>query len=225
MPSSFATTRWSQVSAIGGDEAAARSALAWLCERYWQPLLTHARRRGCDEHEAEDAVQGFFTRLLEKRDLSPDPARGRFRAYLLGALDHYLANARAHERALKRGGGRAHADLAASEPAHSDSPERAFARAWAQALLARVLARLEQEQRPPERFAVLRDFIGGNASAETYAQAGARIAMSEGAVKVAVYRLRQRYREILHEEVAETVASRDHVAIEAELRELLDALR
>lgn len=227
MTTAFATTRWSQVAAIRGDASAARSALAWLCERYWLPLLAHAQRRGVSALEAEEVVQGFFARLVEKRDLAPDPTRGRFRVYLLGALEHYLSHVRDRARTLKRGGGIHHAPLPAAEPVHDESPERAFSRTWARALLARVLARLERErleERSPGRFLALVGFLTGTAPAETYAQVGARVGLSEGAVKVAVHRLRRRYRELLYEEVAETLAHPEPSAVEAELRDLLDAL-
>jgi RNA polymerase sigma-70 factor (ECF subfamily) len=225
----FASTRWSAVLAAGSsrDDSVSRKALSWLCERYWEPLRRHVRSRGYAADEAEDLVQGFFARLLEKRDLSADPARGRFRAYLLGSLNHYLSNQRDRERALKRGGGRAHVPLErTTEPAYEAEPEREFARAWATALLERVMDRLAREhddERGRKRFAALRVFLAGNADAGTYAVAGAEVGMSEGAVKVAVHRLRRRYRELLREEVAETVA--DPAAVDDELRELLAALR
>ncbi len=228
----FATTRWSAVLAAGGDDAAARKALAWLCEAYWQPLHDHVRRRGHDRDAAQDLVQGFFARLLERRDLAADPERGRFRSYLLGALDHFLANHHDAERALKRGGGRAIARLdAVDEQSQTDqrSPERAFARAWARSLLDQALARLAEDHCDPRRrelFAAIAPFLSGNAPADAYAAIGARLGMSEGAVKVAVHRLRRRYRDVLRETVAETLEDPGaEGAIEAELRDLLEALR
>jgi DNA-directed RNA polymerase specialized sigma24 family protein len=227
----FATTRWSAVVAAGGgDEAAAARALAWLCEAYWQPLHDHARRRGHDAHAAQDLVQGFFARLCEKRDLAADPSRGRFRSYLLGALDHFLSNERDREQALKRGGGQRPARLGRDsgvEPRDERTPERAFARAWALTVLERALARVAQEYADDSRgqFAALEPFITDNATGETYAATGARIGMSEGAVKVAVHRLRRRYAELLREEVADTIADPVPRTIEEELRELLEALR
>lgn len=227
--SSFPVTRWSAVLAVGPDDARGRAALTWLCERYWEPLRRHARRRGCGEDEAQDLVQGFFARLLERRDLAADPARGRFRAYLLGALNHHLAHERERARTLKRGGDRHQVALdAATEPAAAAPPDHDFDREWASALLARVLDRLEREHDGPlaARFAALRPFLVANGDAGAYAATGARLGLGEGAVKVAVHRLRARYRDLLRAEVAETLADPGDVrAVDAEIADLLAALR
>jgi DNA-directed RNA polymerase specialized sigma24 family protein len=226
----FATTRWSAVLSAGAGSRVGRRALTWLCEAYWQPLHDHVRRRGYDQHEAQDLVQGFFARLLEKGDLSADPRRGRFRSYLLGALEHYIANHSDREQAQKRGGGRTHVrlgDPGGIEPVDSRTPEQHFARAWAVAVLERVLARLasEYEGKRQAQFAACKPFLERDVDAGTYASVGTGLGMSEGAVKVAVHRLRSRYRELLRLEVAETI---DHAVpglIEDELRDLLSALR
>ncbi len=223
----FAITRWSAVVSLqGSDPLAARGALNWLCEAYWQPLVEHARRRGHQQHEAQDLVQDFFMRLLEKRDLQADPARGRFRSYLLGALEHFMANQRERMRAAKRGGGQVPAALDERLVATDSSPERAFTRDWATTLLARTLEQLEGEFQAPrraEQFAACKPFLTGDGKADSYAAIGIQLGMSEGAVKVAVHRLRSRYRELLRLEVAQTVE--DPAAIDDELADLLGALR
>jgi len=222
-------TRWSMVQATAdSDQQQANRALTWLCEAYWQPLVDHAKRRGLGPHEAQDVVQDFFARLLEKRDLAPDPQRGRFRSYLIGALNHFLANHWDRQRALKRGGGVDTVPLGdpALEPADRRSPERLFARSWAMTVLERVLAQLETDYRTPQRaalFSTLKAALTGDGAAQSQAALGERLGMSEGAIKVAIHRLRSRYRTLLRQEIAETVS--DPADIEAELRDLMDALR
>lgn len=210
------------------DEPTAHKALAWLCEAYWQPLVNHARARGMNAHDAQDVVQDFFARLLEKRDLAADAQRGRFRSYLIGALNHFLANHWDKEHAIKRGGGRERVPLSEAEHAAvgSTDTERAFARAWAVTVLERVLQQLEREYHEPKRalvFATLKSALTATGSAVSHAEAGARLGMSEGAVKVAIHRLRSRYRDLLYQEIAETVA--DPADIQAELQDLMEALR
>ena len=225
----FVLTRWSMVLATAdSDQQQARRALTWLCEAYWQPLVDHARYRGMGAHEAQDVVQDFFARLLEKRDLAADPLRGRFRSYLIGALNHFLANHWDRQRALKRGGGIDTVPLGgpSQELADRRTPEQVFARAWAVTVLERVLAELEREYQAPKRallFAALKAALTADGTTQSHATVGERLGMSEGAIKVAVHRLRSRYRELLRQEIAQTVS--DPADVQAELRELMEALR
>ena len=216
-----APTRWSRVVAAGGaDDAAARAALGWLCEAYWQPLVAQARRRGSAQ-AAEDRVQSFFLRLLERRDLAPDRARGRFRNYLFGAFAHFLANAHDREQAAKRGGGAATEAL--PEIAVEAPPDRAFLHDWARAVTSRAFAALRHAHEPA-RFAALAPCLTGE-HADGYAAIGARLGLGEVAVKVAVHRLRAQYRALLEAEIAETLEDPSPAAIAAEIADLLAALR
>jgi RNA polymerase sigma-70 factor (ECF subfamily) len=227
------TTRWSVVlGAADENEPRAREALAVLCHTYWYPLYTFVRRSGVAAVDAEDVVQGFFARLLESRDLARiAPERGRFRAFLLAAVKHHLANLRDRERALKRGAGRVHLwiDFAAAherfagEEARELAPERAFERAWALELVARAVAELERQYRASNRselFDALKGELDG--SGGSHAEIGVRLGLSAGAVKVAAHRLRARFRGTLRALVAETVEG--EAEIEAELADLLAAL-
>ncbi len=230
----FASTRWSVVRAaqVNGDEGGAR-ALAELCETYWYPLYAFLRRQGRTAEDASDLVQAFFAALLEQSTLeAADPARGRFRSFLLASLKHFAANEHRRAAALRRGGGASiiSLDLATAEsryqlePTHNLTAERVFERRWALLLLEQTLARLRQEhvEAGKERqYAVLKDCLeGGNAA--SYRELGEQLEMSEGAVKAAVYRLRRRYRELLLDEVAQTVDSEEEIA--DELRRLFAAL-
>ena len=202
-----------------------------LCAIYWYPLYAFVRRRGHSAHDAQDLTQGFFARLLEKKDLaSVDRARGRFRSFLLAALDHFLINEWHRARTQKRGGATVLFSFDAldaesrlrHEPA-TDSPEQIYDRRWAMTLLDQVMARLRTEMAGAGKlahFEALKFCLTGERTA--YAEVGARLAMSEGAVKVAVHRLRERYRALLRAEIAETVATPEE--IEDELRALLAAL-
>ena len=231
----FLTTRWSVVARAGSGSLEARAALESLCGSYWYPLYAYARRRGLDHHGAQDAVQGFFARLLEKRDLaSADPTRGRFRSFLLAALSNFLANARDREAAEKRGGhvARISIDEAAAERrfagelSAADAPEKAFDRQWAREVLARALLALESEWTRAgkgELLDRLRPFLVDEASGEVQARISAELGKSENAVRIALHRLRKRFGELLRLEVAETVA--DPKDVESELGLLLEALR
>jgi RNA polymerase sigma-70 factor (ECF subfamily) len=230
----FATTRWSLVAAAQDASApAAREALAELCAAYWFPVYAYVRRRGHDHHAAQDLTQGFFARLLEKNDLAAaDRTRGRFRSFLLAACQHFLANQHDHAAAKKRGGGRVHVPLDfadadgrySREPADATTPERVFDRQWALGVLERVLAGLRDEYAESGR-AKLFDAIKGCLTGATeagYAELADRLRMTEGAVKVAVHRLRQRYKDRLRAAIAETVAAPEEV--EEEIRDLFAAL-
>ena len=230
----FATTRWSLVAAARDPAApAARQALADLCGLYWYTVYAYVRRRGYDHHPAQDLTQGFFTRLLEKHDLAAaDRSRGRFRSFLLAACQHYLANQHDHEIAQKRGGGQSHVPLDfanaagryAREPAHADTPEREFDRRWALELLARAVDGLRAEYAESGRaklFHALKGCLTGGREVG-HAELADELGMTVGAVKVAVHRLRQRYRDRLRTLIAETVAAPE--GVDEEIRELFAAL-
>jgi RNA polymerase sigma-70 factor (ECF subfamily) len=230
----FATTRWSLVAAAKDPAAPqAREALADLCRLYWYPVYAYVRRRGHNHHTAQDLTQAFFARLLEKNDLAAaDRTRGRFRSYLLTACQHFLDNEHDRETAKKRGGGRTRVPLDfadadgrySREPADADTPERLFDRQWALGLLDRALAELRGEYAESGRgklFDALKDCLTGGADV-AYAELATRLGMTEGAVKVAVHRLRQRYRDRLRGLIADTVATDDEV--DAEIRDLFAAL-
>jgi DNA-directed RNA polymerase specialized sigma24 family protein len=232
-PAGFATTRWTLIRAARDHSAPeTRAALAALCAAYWYPLYAFVRRQGYDPDQAQDLTQGFFARLLEKDGLAlADQARGRFRSFLLAACKHFLSNERDRERALKRGGGRppVSIDVAVAEgcygrePSHTETPERLFQRRWALSLLEHVLQRLRGEYETAGKgglFGRLKGHLAGGG--EAHAQAAADLGMSEGAIKVAVHRLRHRYRDLLREEIAGTLD--DPAAIDDEIRELFAAL-
>jgi RNA polymerase sigma-70 factor (ECF subfamily) len=224
----FATTRWSVVvAAAGSDPAKARAALSDLAAVYWYPLYADARRRGAASADAADLVQGFFAALLEKDWVAAaDPGRGRFRAFLLTAFRRFAGHERERERAQKRGGGAVLSlDVAAAEsrlsiePADTRTPEREFERRFAFALLARVLERVRAE-RPGD--VDLLPFVGGPGEAKPYAEIAAARGTTEGAVKVAVHRLRERWRSAVRAEVRETVA--DEADVDDEIRCLMDVV-
>ena len=234
--SRFPSTQWSIVLAARRRDATepARAALAALCEAYWYPLYAYVRRRGCDADAARDLTQGFFARLLEKEGpLDVRPELGRFRSYLLGALKHYLVNEWDRARAAKRGGGLTVASLDFEagesryrlEPTHDLTPERVYERRWALTLLEGVLCRLEAESGAAGKrkvFLRLRPFLTGDGERGSYRRLARELSMSEAALKVAVHRLRRRYRELLRAEIAETVARPEDV--DDELRHLLAAV-
>jgi RNA polymerase sigma factor (sigma-70 family) len=241
---SFATTRWTLVLAAAGADSSNRSsdsdssndrsgALEELCRKYWPPLYAHARRRRLSPADAEDAVQGFFARLLRLESLAGvDRERGRFRAFLLGSFNHYLADLRDGAQAEKRG---AHLlpplsakamEIAFARTADSElPPDRAFDRAWALVLLEQVAARLRAEHLAGDRLALfekLSPCLAGRRTDAPHAVLAVELGMSEPAVRVALHRLRQRYRQILREEIASTLAADEDV--DDELRLLLRAL-
>lgn len=231
----FGTTEWSLVLAAGEPgSAAGAAALARLCALYWYPIFAFVRRQGHSAEEAEDLTQGFFARLIEKGDLAgADRSRGRFRSFLLSACQHFLANEWDKSRAQKRGGGRfsLSIDAAAAEGrtlralAHGETPELLYERQWCLTLLAGVLEDLRDEYVATGRarmFERLKRFLTGDEDPGTYAEAARDLGVTEGAVKVAVHRLRNRYRDALRARVAATVASDDEVA--DEIQHLLQTL-
>ncbi|MBV9124434.1 MAG: sigma-70 family RNA polymerase sigma factor [Planctomycetes bacterium] len=231
----FATTQWSLVLRAGqrgGQEA--DEALAALCQRYWFPLYAYVRRRVLDVNEAEDLTQEFFTHLLEKQVLGrASPQRGRFRSFLLTALKNFLANERDRAGAHKRGGGRRRLtfDLDAGEsrlglePAHDLTPERVFEKQWALTLLEVVMERFQQEiaaAGKTRQFALLKGALTGDRHGLPYTAIAAELGMSEEAARQAAHRLRKRYRELLREEVAHTLAEPGEV--DEEIRCLFEIL-
>ena len=234
-PGRFVTTRWTLVrAAAGADPVLAADALARLCSLYWYPVFAFVRRRGHSVEDAQDLTQAFFTRLIEKEELgAADRDRGRFRTFLLAACQHFLLNERDRRLAIKRGGGQAHLsiDFAVAEEryqrslSHHETPEHLFHRQWCLALLDAVLESMREDYvraGNEELFDRLRGFVTMDDAAGTHADAAADLEMTAGAVKVAVHRLRRRYREALRARVADTVDSEEQV--EEELRELLSTL-
>ena len=232
----FAATRWSIVLAAGGehDATATRRALEELIQAYWFPLYAFVRRQGCQAAAAEDLVQGFLARLLEKDDLAQvDRSKGRFRSFLLAAMKNFMANERARDRALKRGGGvrvlaldslDAEARYAV-EPAEDMTPERLFDRRWALAVLDQVLARLRREFLDAGNgalFEAIKDCLTPDRGKLPYAQLARRLGMTEGALKVAVHRMRRRYRDLLRHEIAQTVET--PAQVDEEIAYLLNCL-
>jgi RNA polymerase sigma-70 factor (ECF subfamily) len=231
----FATTRWSVVVAAGNEESpAARAALSTLCETYWPPLYAFLRRQGHPAAEAQDLTQEFFATLLEKNFVeAADQDRGRFRTFLLVVLKRFLSKERDREQALKRGGGvvtlslefAAAEEQVRFEPSDDWTPEKEYERRWALTLLERVLKRLEAEyaaRGKAELFARCRGWLTADA-ALSHEDVAAALGMTAGAIKVTVHRMRERYRELLREEIAQTVAAPEDV--EEELKHLLAALR
>src|SRR3954471_7830626 len=227
----FATTRWTMVLSAGRQSAAGSDrALAELCQIYWCALYSYVRHRGDGKEDAEDLVQAFFARFLEKNYLGGLTAeRGRFRAFLLAALKHFLANEWDKTQRLKRGGGVEHLSLDWAtaeeryhfEPEDAASPDKLFDRNWALAALDHVIARLKSEcaaEGNRELFEAAKGYLTATEAAIPYSAAAEQLKIDEGAVRVAVHRLRQRYRELLREEIAGTLS--DPSQVQEELRAL-----
>ncbi len=230
----FATTHWTVVLAAGKRHTPQSDhALEELCRTYWFPLYAYVRRRGHNKQDAEDLVQEFFARFLGKNYLAGLSAeRGRFRAFLLASLKHFLANEWDRLRAQKRGGGAAHLSLdwqtadtkfqvaATNEP----SPDKAFDREWALALLAKVIERLQQEcaaDGKAKLFEQLKIFLMAGKGEAAHGEVAQTLGMEEGAVRVAVHRLRKRYRVLLRDEIAQTLT--DESQVDEEMRALFGA--
>lgn len=230
--SDFPTTHWSVVlSAGGGSLPNAQAALERLCCAYWYPLYAYVRRQGRSVEEAQDLTQEFFARLLQKEYLRhPDPARGRFRSFLLTALKRFLVNDWEKGRAVRRGEGqpviswdqRETETRFLAEPADQSTPEMAFEKRWAATVLEHVLEQLREEftaSGKAERFERLKILMWGEKGSPPYAGVAAELGLTEAALKVAVHRLRERYRELLRAQVAHTVARPEEV--DDELRHLI----
>jgi RNA polymerase sigma-70 factor (ECF subfamily) len=233
--SAFVTTQWTQVLNAKGGSAEARMALSDLCAAYYAPVFAFIRRRTRDEDAARDLSQEFFARLLAREGIgSVDPERGRFRSFLLGAVKHFLSDNQDHAQRLKRGGG------LIMEPAHAGtdtspgfevkdpaglSPDREFDRKWALTILERALATLATEHKATgneQHFETLKPWLTGDAGETSQAEAGRQLNLNEGAVKVAVHRLRRRFRQVIKAQISHTLANPEQV--EEEMRHLIEAL-
>ena len=231
----FATTHWTVVLTAGrGSSRQADVALEELCRTYWYPLYVFVRRQTSTREDAEDLTQAFFARFLEKNYLEKlDSEKGRFRAFLLASLKHFLANEWDKANRQKRGGGQTVLSLDWQDadtryqidPADNSSPDKLYDRAWAVTLLERVIGRLRDESATEGKlrlFEELKPFLMVGKSAIPYPQAAAALDLSESAVRVAVHRLRRRYGELLREQIAHTVSQ--PAEVEDEIRHLKSVL-
>ncbi len=237
-PGRFAATRWSVVLAAadprGGAGTVSKRALADLIQAYWMPLHSFVRRQGEAAASAEDIVQDFFAALLEKQYLAQvDRSKGKFRSFLLAAMQHFLSKERDKRRAKKRGG--AHTIIAldglsaearyALEPADNVTPERLYERQWALTVLELVLARLRKEYEDSGKgklYKALEPCLTQGAKAIDYCRISKELGIAEGSARVAAHRIRRRYRDLLRREIAQTVNSPDQV--EEEIAYLLKCL-
>lgn len=234
-PEAFRTTRWTQVLRARGASPEAKAALSELCTAYYGPVSAFIHRNAPDEESAQDLTQEFFARLLARHGIDGvEPCRGRFRSFLLGAVKHFLAEMRKHDHRLKRGAGQVLEPLDSGtdtspglqlpDPA-APNPEREFDRKWALTILERALATLISEQQTAgknEQFEVLKPWLTGEMQNLSQAEAARRLGLNENAVKVAIHRLRRRFREIIKSEIGQTLA--DPAQVDEELRQLLQAL-
>ena len=229
--SAFAATRWTLIARASGEDAAAQAALSELCAAYYAPVNAFLRAEGRTEDAARELAHEFFARVLAGGALGgADAARGRFRSYLLGALKHFLADHRDRARAEKRGGGIAPEPLDTGTNAGQPLPaarddERAFDRQWALTLISRALETVGTELRDAGKaahFDALKPWLTGESAALSQAEAARQLGVSEGAVKVAIHRLRQRFREAVKAEIVQTVPS--DADVDDELRHLLAVL-
>lgn len=227
----FFTTRWTEVCvAVEGGDTKAAAALEALFESYWQPLYRYVRRLGQPTHDAEDLVQGFFAKMLEHGSLRlADRTKGRFRAFLLGSLKNYMANEWQRAHRLKRGGFATHLSInwksaetgLGIEPMDGRSPDLLYDRDWAVTLLDKVLDDLAKEEKALD-FERWKPFLSMSSGQLSYAEIATQFGMTEGAARVAVHRLRKRYRQRLRDEISRTLAGDD--LVEDEMRALFAAL-
>jgi RNA polymerase sigma-70 factor (ECF subfamily) len=234
-PAAFTTTHWSVVLEARGESPAAQEALEDLCRTYWRPIYSFVRRQGVKPEEAKDITQGFFGLILERKDFnSVRREKGRLRSFLLASLKHFMANERRDAATLKRGGGRTLIPLDGiesydvSEVSRGDmlSPDLLYDRRWAFTVLDRVFARLREESERslnPPLLQRLNTLLSDEPDRPSQAEIAREFGMTENAVKQAFHRLRNRYRQLLREEVADTVAT--PADIEDEMRHLIAALR
>jgi RNA polymerase sigma-70 factor (ECF subfamily) len=232
----FATTHWSVVHNAGGEDSSqALMAIDKLARAYWYPLYAYVRRKGHDAHAAEDLTQEFFARVISRNFFARvDRTKGRFRCWLLGAMNHFLAHEWEKARTQKRGGGAVSIPLDEAEAneryqrhlALESTPEILFDQQWALTMLERATTRLRAgfvADGQPEIYDCLKAFVSGGGAAPSYAEAAARLGLSESAVKSAIHRLRQRFHQLVREEVAQTVCT--PADLDEELRYLLTAIR
>ncbi len=236
-PAGFLPTRWTLVLRARGESPAAQAALGELCEAYYAPVLAFIRYAGGNEDAARDLTQEFFARLLAQHGLDTvEPGRGQFRSFLLGAVKHFLADQRRRARAAKRGGGQAPlsieggagtkttTELQIPDPA-GPAPDAVFDRQWALTLVERTIALLAGEFAAPgkaEQFQVLKPWLLGDVDSLSQTDAARRLGLTEGAAKVAIHRLRKRFRELVRTEIAHTVG--DPAQVQDELRYLVEVL-
>jgi RNA polymerase sigma factor (sigma-70 family) len=235
--SPFAATRWTLVLRAKGESVEAQTALSELCEVYYQPVLRFLRRDGRDEDAARELAQEFFARILSRGGFDgADPERGRFRSYVLGALKHFLSDLRDRELRQKRGSGVAPESLDSSVEHETSpglqvadvgvvAPDVNFDREWALIVMARALEELQREMKATgksDQFAVLKPWLMGDAPSMSQSDAARKLGINEGAVKVAVHRLRKRFRDAVRTEIAQTL--RDPAMVDEELQHLIAAL-
>jgi RNA polymerase sigma factor (sigma-70 family) len=234
-PAAFVTTQWTRVLEARGDSPEAKAALSDLCAAYYAPVFAFIRRNAPDEDSARDLTQEFFARLLARDGIATvDPQRGRFRSFLLGAVKHFLNDMRDHVHRLKRGAGQTiepfdpgtdtSPSLELPDP-NAPSPDREFDRKWALTLLDRALVVLAEEHKASEKsgqFEALKPWLTGDTENISQAEAARQLGLNEGAVKVAIHRLRRRFREVIKNEIGQTVG--DRAQVDEELRYLLEAL-
>ena len=234
-PAVFVTTRWTRVLEARGDSTEAKAALGDLCAAYYAPVFAFVRRNAPHEDAARDLTQEFFARLLAGGGISgADPQRGRFRSFLLGAVKHFLADMRDHDRRLKRGAGRPIESLDAqtgtspglqAPDSQAAAPDREFDHKWALTLLDLALAALAQEYKEAGKsgqYEALKPWLTGDGEDISQAEAARQLDMNEGAVKVAIHRLRRRLRDAIKNEISQTV--KDRADIDLEMHDLLEAL-
>jgi RNA polymerase sigma-70 factor (ECF subfamily) len=233
--SAFVTTRWTRVLEARGDSPEARTALSDLCAVYYVPVFAFIRRNAQDEDVARELTQEFFARLLARNGLDRvDPQRGRFRSFLLGAVKHFLADMRDHDRRLKRGAGQSVVSLDADAGTaigvelpdqKAAAPDREFDHRWALTLLGLALEAMAQEYKEAGKsaqFEALKPWLTGDDEHISQAEAARQLGMNEGAVKVAIHRLRRRLRDVIKIEISQTV--KDRADIDLEMHDLLQAL-
>jgi len=235
-PEAFATTHWTRVLEACGDSSEAKAALSDLCALYYAPVHAFIRRDARDEEAARDLTQEFFSRLLGRQGIHQvDPTRGRFRSFLLGAVKHFLADMRDRDARLKRGAGYiietlqpetdTSAGLEMPDP-NAPSPDQVFDRKWALTLLERALVVLAEEHKSAGKsaqFEVLKMWLTGDNETIAQSEAARQLGVNEGTVKVAIHRLRRRFREVIKMEIGRTV--QEAAQVDDELHELLQALR
>jgi RNA polymerase sigma factor (sigma-70 family) len=234
-PGAFITTQWTRVLEARGDSPEAKTALSDLCAAYYAPVFAFIQRHAPDEQTARDLTQEFFARLLARHGIDAvDPQLGRFRSYLLGAVKNFLGEMRKHDHRLKRGAGLRQESIdpgTDTSPGlqlpdeNAPGPDREFDRRWALTLLDRALVVLAEEHHAAGKaahFEALKPWLTGDTEDISQADAAVRLDLNEGAVKVAIHRLRRRFREVIRHEIGRTLG--DPAQVEQELRCLLEAL-